>query len=59
MKTKVLLCTLAILSLGLIFLSFKGKKENTGYQGIDVSRYQKEIDWKEVAKDKNIPMVLC
>lgn len=31
--------------------------KSVGYHGIDVSRHQKDINWKEVAKNKNIQFV--
>ncbi|WP_280764455.1 GH25 family lysozyme [Parabacteroides sp. PFB2-10] len=54
---RVLLYIFVVLSFGAIFLSFTGEKMDAGYHGIDVSRHQRNIDWEQVSKDKNIQFV--
>lgn len=52
-----LLSYILILSFGIISLTCNSQNTNAKYHGIDVSRHQKDIDWKQVAKDKNIQFV--
>lgn len=46
-----------IICLGSTYFSCQAQLKDTSYQGIDVSRHQKKIDWKEVSKDKKIQFV--
>lgn len=55
--TFILLFSVCVLSSAYTASSMPSKKHKRHYGGIDVSHHQGQIDWKEVAKDKNIRFV--
>ncbi|MDH6341589.1 GH25 family lysozyme M1 (1,4-beta-N-acetylmuramidase) [Parabacteroides sp. PFB2-12] len=56
-RRKTALFLFLFLCIGAIALIYCGKKGDRGYQGIDVSHHQGEINWEQVGADKNIQFV--